>query len=253
MRRGRAAFTLVELLMATTLTGLVLGGAFMSLSVVLRGYKEFSGKSNVSETARLILERMQSDLEAAFLSPHQDTTRFVGMDIQSGDFETDILTFISRIHNPVETGGGSSDLAEIQYYIDQDDTTPERWLLRRYDFSPDMDPFSGGDIALLGPQVVYLDFQYFDGAAWWPDWDSTESVPLAVYLTLGFFIPRQVDDEPTLENIQTFSTTVWIPSARQPAGESLGGTSGGSRSGSGGGSGGRTGSGTGNPGGTPNG
>ena len=236
MRQQRAAFTLVELLMATTLTGLVLGGALMSLSVVLRGYREFSGKANAPETARLILERMRADLEMTFLSPHQDTTRFVGMDFQTGDFETDILTFISAIHHPVETGGGSSDLAEIQYYIDQDDTTPERWLVRRYDFTPDMDPFSGGETALLGPQVLYLDFQYFDGVAWWPDWDSSESVPAAVYITVGLYTPRYVGDAPSLENLQLASTTVWIPSYREPAGISgtgAGGSGGTSQTGGG--------------------
>lgn len=213
--RKKRAFTLVELLLASMMTAMILGSAFVSLSIVLKAYKELGSKTNLAETARLILDRMRADLESAFLSPHSDITRFVGYDQINGDLPADSLTFISAINKPINTGGGSSDLAEIQYYIDVDESTPERWLLRRMDYTPDTDPFSGGELALLGPRVTSLDFQYFDGMAWWPEWDSSSEIPMAVNISLGLFEASQPQEVPKPETIKTFSTTVWLACYRE--------------------------------------
>jgi general secretion pathway protein J len=217
-----AGFTLVELMMAATLTTLVLGGAFVSLSVVLQAYKLHGSKSNSADMANLIFERMRMDLASTFLSPHNAVTRFVGTDLMAEELPSDTLTFISTVNNPIETGEGSSDLTEIQYYIDMDEATPERWLLRRYDPTPDMDPFSGGTIALLGPKVCMLDFQYFDGDMWWPTWDSVQEIPICVNVTIGVFEPQNIWETPTPENVEQFSTTIWIATYREPPEDSLG-------------------------------
>ncbi|MBN2327527.1 MAG: prepilin-type N-terminal cleavage/methylation domain-containing protein [Candidatus Omnitrophica bacterium] len=218
-KKRQKGFTLVELVLASTLTALILGSAFVSLSTVLKAYKELGGKTNLAETARLILDRMRADLEMTFYSPHADYTRFVGYDQLNGDLPADSLTFISSVNNPVNTGGGSSDLAEVQYYIDVDDGTPERWLLRRMDYTPDSDPFTGGELALLGPRVASIDFQYFDGIVWQTEWDSSEAIPIAVNITIGLFEADHPEETPTLENLDYFSTSVWIACYRESEGQ----------------------------------
>lgn len=202
--------------MAATLSGLVLTGAFLSLSVVLQAYKSQAGKSSTADSARLILDRMRRDLEATYFSPHKNMTRFVGVDSENTAMQQDKLMFIGCVNNPVETGEGTSDLAEIQYFNNSEDEAQSNnpWLMRRYDPTPDMDPFHGGDIALLGPNVIYLDFQYYDGEMWWPEWDSSESIPKAVYITIGLFNPEQLDQEPTEDLLVKYSTMVWLANYR---------------------------------------
>lgn len=217
MNSKENAFTLVELILAATLTAVILGGAFLSLSVMLRAYKEIGGMAEQAEAGRLILERMRADISAAYLSPHSDLTRFVGFNLQQGNFHADSLTFISRVNNPIETGGGSSDLAEVQFYVDLDDSTPEQWLLRRFDPTPDNDPFTGGQVALLGPNVISLNFEYFDGQAWWPSWDSESEIPMAVYVSFGIFVPRFPNEQPAAETLKTYSTTIWLSAYRTPS------------------------------------
>ncbi|MBI1390848.1 MAG: prepilin-type N-terminal cleavage/methylation domain-containing protein [bacterium] len=214
MMDRRAGFTLIELLLATALTAMVVTGALFSLSVILNAYKAYGGKTNDAEIANMIFTRMRLDLTAAFLSPHEDRTRFVCNDTQSGDLDADTLTFIGMVNEPVEIGQGTSDLAEVQYYIDDDDSTPERWLVRRFDNTPDDDPFTGGEIALLGPGVQTIDFQFFDGTEWWPLWDSSSSLPIAVNVRIGFFHPEREGEPPVAERMQTFSTTFWIALSR---------------------------------------
>lgn len=212
--RDVRGFTLVELLTATTITALVLGGAYFSLSVILRAYQQRGGAAADAEIANLILTRMGADLNSAFLSPHEDRTRFVGLNETNGEFGADTLTFISAVSDPTSLGEGSSDLAEVQYYIDLDDSTPERWLVRRFDNTPDEDPFAGGQIALLGPRVYSLDFQYYDGLEWLLEWDSDTDIPLAVNVSFRFFRPTEIGQEPSIEDMMEHSATFWLPLSR---------------------------------------
>ncbi|MDP8245550.1 MAG: prepilin-type N-terminal cleavage/methylation domain-containing protein [Candidatus Hinthialibacter antarcticus] len=208
------AFTLIELLVATTITSLVLSGAFFSLSVVLSAYKIRGGKTSDAEIANMIFTRMRTDLASTFISPHGDVTRFVGMDEQNGQFDADTLTFISMVNNPIEIGEGTSDLAEVQYFIDLDDSTPERWLVRRYDATPDDDPFSGGEISLLGPHIISINYEYYDGLMWWPEWNSEADLPIAVNINLGFYRPNELEQEPTPELLTQHNTTIWLTLSR---------------------------------------
>lgn len=216
------AFTLVELMLAATITTVVIGGALVSLSSMLQAYKISTSGSNHASTARFIFERMEKDLAAAFYSPHDANTRFVCHDLTVNSLPADNLTFISTVNKPTETGDGTSDIVEIQYYIDGDDATPEKWLQRRYDPTPDMDPFTGGTTALLGPHVFFLDFQFYDGEMWWTQWDTVEEIPLLVNITIGFFTPTGLDQQPMPENIEQYSSIVRLVHYREPPSDSLG-------------------------------
>lgn len=218
MSTNRHGFTLVEVLLASMLSTLVITGAFFSLSVMLKAFSARQGSGQATETAALIFERIRQDLESVYLSPNSDMTRFVGMDEQSEQFDADNLTFVSMVNDPTALGQGTSDLAEVQYYIDLDDSTPERGLLRRFDATPDQDPFTGGTVALLGPRVVMLNITYFDGQLWMPEWDSESAIPQAINVQIGLFHPTRQQTEPTPETLQTFSTTIWTAVYRDSGG-----------------------------------
>lgn len=54
-----------------------------------------------------------------------------------------------------------------------------------------------GIAEVIAPEVIALQFRYFDGSAWYDTWDSQTSVrlPLAVEMTLGFEIPPNPREE----------------------------------------------------------
>ncbi len=212
-RGRRGGFTLVELLLAATLGALVVTAAFASIALVLHGYKQYKNRSDAYEPARAALARMNREISSAFLSPHTGRTRFVGVPQMVEGIELDRLTFISVVNNPQRSLGGESDLCEIEYFIDSDTETPERWLQVRYDPTPDEDPFTGGVCHLLGPNVVSMTLYYFDGEFWLNEWDSTEQIPMAVNITLGV-LKR---DAKSLEELELFSTIAY-PMAYRDAG-----------------------------------
>ena len=76
--------------------------------------------------------------------------------------------------------------------------------------------------AVNPPRAVYLDFQYFDGEEWLPEWDSDEELPQNIMVTLGLFEAEVMDEQPTMETIKLYSTTVHISCYRIPPEEEEG-------------------------------
>lgn len=206
------AFTLVEVLLAASLSMVVITGAFFTLGTMLRAYKSRAGVSQSAEIAHLILNRIRTDLMSVYFSPHGSGCLMIGTDLNNGLFDTDRLVFKSWVNDPMLMGQGTSDLAEIEYFVDSDDATPVQWLQRRFDSTPDDDPLTGGTLALLGPRVQSLDLMYYDGLAWWAEWESEEELPIAVNVTIGVFFPENAQQEMTPETLREFSTTIWLAS-----------------------------------------
>jgi hypothetical protein len=80
---------------------------------------------------------------------------------------------------------------------------------------------------MLAPEVVGIEFRYFDGIEWRLEWDSTveKSLPLAVQILLamttsnpdGISVTASASDLPP--NIRIYSMIVHLPTGGQPPGE----------------------------------
>ena len=212
---AHSGFTLVELILAGTLTAMVVVSAVGILRVAMSSHRDRRDAAGIYEAGCTALEIIRRDLLSVFLAPADDRTRFVGIDLEQEGMPSDQLVYVSTGYDTVGSFGGESDLMEVHYYLDNDSATEERWLQRRTDATPDDDPFTGGDNSLLGPHVVALDFQYYDGLDWWPSWESSEEIPLAVTVTLAVLDKSKAkpDDEAA-----PFQTTVWMPVHREGSG-----------------------------------
>lgn len=212
---NQSGFTLVECILSVVITSLILGALYGCYAAGLQSWHIGMSRADLYQNGRTALDIMCRDLEAVFLSPNDFGTRFVGNDIkdEATGRDFDNLTFIAVNNHPWLGATGQSDLTEISYYIDMDPETPELWLQRRVDPTPDRDPFSGGVTSLLGIRVTSLDFRYLGGQDRWAyRWDSKQAIPRAVRITLTVEpdprLARPNGDRP--EQALTLSTTVWL-------------------------------------------
>jgi hypothetical protein len=84
---------------------------------------------------------------------------------------------------------------------------------------------------LLAPEIVGLEFRYFDGSAWVNEWDSDEMLyfPTAIEVLLTIDASRlqtrnggrnqPADIRQQLSGIQQFRTVVHLPAAEAPTEE----------------------------------
>ncbi|HRI14317.1 MAG TPA: prepilin-type N-terminal cleavage/methylation domain-containing protein [Verrucomicrobiota bacterium] len=223
--RGRAAFTLIELVISTALMALVLTAAYACLNAGIAGQKLVGPRTDIFQTARVTLGLLSADLRCA--CPLPKGAPFLGERRLIGDVSADNLDFATHNYTPRRPGEG--DFCETSIFLDKDPRSGSLSLFRRRNPTLAFDPLSGGVREELATGVAGLRFEYYDGLDWYDSWGdpkagSTKSematpkpnyvgMPDAVRITLLFGAkptPREasMETEPPPEPPMAFQTIV---------------------------------------------
>jgi type II secretion system protein J len=200
--RDRRGFTLVELLVTTSMLALLATAGFAALTTGTRSAAKAKRYGAMIAHGQAALQAMASDIRAAV--KHGDF-RLIALDAQYEGLDADTIDFIAA--DRVKLGRGQPDVSgrcEVGYYIENDPDTEVEWLLRREDGTLDDDPLEGGAVSLAGPFVAELNLQFYDGLFWESGWDDEKSFPDAVWIQIV------VVDEDEIENPLVLCTTVPI-------------------------------------------
>lgn len=198
-----SGFTLVELLVATSLLTLLMGAGLAALTAGTRAASKAERYNKMVNRGQAALQAMSKDIRAAV---EHDGTYLVSLDRQHEGMDADTIDFIAAIRPRMDQEDQiATGRCEVGYYIENDPETEYQWLLRREDGSIDEDPLEGGAVTLAGPYVAELNLQFYDGLFWQSGWDEEEKAqPVVVYIEIV------VVDEDEIENSLTFSKSVPI-------------------------------------------
>jgi general secretion pathway protein J len=222
-----SGFTLLEILIAMFIFGVVLSTIFTSYTGTFRIIEEVESQADIYAMARVALARMQEDLESAcskeveISETGESATRpfiFLGEDKEIEERDADTLRFFSRAHLNLGEYEGNSDIAEISYYVKQKDEG-EALVLYRSDTPELAEPpeeDTGGMVLCDGLFSVNITYYDDEGQAH-EDWDSAEEgskvrLPKRVSIQLEFI------NEMNLENPHRFMTGFALPMARENLG-----------------------------------
>jgi type II secretory pathway pseudopilin PulG len=240
-RRRRRAFTLVEMLLATSLCAVLLGSLWMLMSTYGELFDKGQRQVERVQLCRALLEQVADDLRSAIQDPLPGNAnetagaaqrRRFGLFGSSRELRFDILQLTPYQGNPVPVGraaGGTEEtraarvpeLRTVHYAFlvpstsDESLASSQQGLVRsELDFETPLDaamePDAGVDPAVANvpeaaadpnaaagldadddtrlwvPEVVSLQFRYFDGRGWSDAWNSLErkSLPAAVEIQL---------------------------------------------------------------------
>ena len=202
-RRGSAGFTLVELLVATTMLAFLAAAGYAALATGTSSAAKAKGYGEMIAHGQAALQTMARDIRCAV---EHEKYRLMSLDTEYNGLPADTLDFIAAVAPKlrIDEDEVATGRSELGYYIDNDPDTPTQWLLRREDGSLDDDPLEGGAVTLAGPFVAGIDLEFYDGQYWEPGWDDQESFPKAIRIEIV------VVDENERENPMLFGTTVPI-------------------------------------------
>lgn len=236
MRAGREGFTLLELLLAVSVLGIVMAMLSISLSGIVRLKETAEQEEAVFQQAQTALRRIGEDLGGAVLLREEP---FVGASVEHGRERADTLEFASRAHlifNPEKQKVG---LALIRYLVEADREEPRRLRLLRSDtpLLPEekseeknqeprerrqrMDESQPEELSfLLADNLRSVRFRYLNAKG--QEFDSWQSpvdegpegtssgLPAAVYCTLEIWLDMDAD------RYETFSTAMVVPLGLMP-------------------------------------
>jgi len=215
VRENRPGFTLLEILIALFIFGLVLSTIYASYTGTLRIVNETEYQADVYGMARIALERIYEDLESVYLPPPEalpeesepepeselesveKTTplfQFVGARTEVDGTRADTLRFASRAHPVFGAAEPPGGIAEIGYYTEGKEGEEGLVLFRSGDvgfgFGHGEEDSTGALILCEGLQS--LTFTYYDAAGdEYEDWDSMAeesggTIPRKVSIRMAF-------------------------------------------------------------------
>ncbi len=236
-RRGRAGFTLIEVVVALGLLAMIGVMAWSTMSSTLLARDILEQEDEVDRAARAAMDRIEREIGLAFLTPNTQAiqsymTVFVGKD----DSECDQLWFASKSHRRTRKSARESDQTEITLWCESDPDNGNRSvLLHRESQRIDHEPARDGAIAPLARNVERFDLRYLDNRTgeWADEWDSQGSeqaarLPRAVQVVLVLRVEDPEDKDEVIE--RSYVSTVFIetaPKLQQSATASSGGPGGG--------------------------
>lgn len=182
-------FTLLEILLAVAVTGMLAAVLFGGLGIVFdtraAAESELRGQRDTAVALRIIRDQL-----LCVLPPSGELAdEFIGEDLSSGSADVDRLTFFTT-SIAVPTGQPRGDTHQVVLgLVDADDQTygPTHYLVQQVtdDLISTVTPTPVSQVLLRG--VSSLELRYFDGTDWVDEWDSREEddvLPEAIELTI---------------------------------------------------------------------
>ncbi|MBW2172069.1 MAG: prepilin-type N-terminal cleavage/methylation domain-containing protein [Deltaproteobacteria bacterium] len=214
-------FTLLEILIAVFIFGVVLSTIYSSYVGTSRIVTETEYQADIYSMARITLDRMHEDLESIYVSQNPEPAEsdednitgsdFVGDDTEIDGRDADSLQFLSRAHIIFSEKDQPSGTARIEYYVKQSEEE-SYFVLHRSD-TPELEepPGKGTGGLVLCEKLLSIDFTYYDAKGEeYDNWDSTTEafkgkIPSMVSILLEF------ENRLGAEAPYMFLTTVTIP------------------------------------------
>lgn len=221
----RAGFTLLEILVALGILGVIV--AIVSAS--LRGAADVQAaadrRTDLVHAARTAVDRVVQDATSAFVRPARGAgTTSVDFVLEDRDLEgvpRDRVTFATFARPLGGAGDRAGDTALVEYELVVSDDRRDWVLVRRQ--SPRLDPealaTAPGDI--VAERVVGFDVRVYDGKEWKKEWRERARLPAAVEVVVRVAPEPRAgarrpwgDGQPEEASLQVYGTRLVLPLAR---------------------------------------
>jgi len=207
-------FTLLEMLVALAIMGILASGLYMSLHIAFRAQKSAERTIAPVRAGTLALELLRRDLVSALPPTGILAGAFIGEDAKA-EFSTedaDLLVFYSTVE---DAGRGATGIRMIEFALASTEDGSEKILVRRVTenlLAPIMpEPVE----EVLCRNVKSLNVRHFDGTEWQDSWDSGmagDTLPLAVEVTLTLPDPDASPEDD--EEGRAFTRVFLLPCSR---------------------------------------
>ncbi len=217
-RTKESGFTLLEIMLAVSILGLVVAMVTTSLSASINAIDATIEQGRLSYQAQVTMERITEDLSSALLTNNRE---FIGEQGSSNGDQGILLSFSSLAHLVFDPENDSPGVGRINYAVQTDQHHNDHLLLLRSDIlqRPNEDGKEEDEVEafLLTDRLRSISFTYYNHLGESQEsWDTTvedsdeeakeqRRLPAAVTCRLEFWVDQEE------ERTQTFQTTVFLP------------------------------------------
>lgn len=195
-RRQMRGFTLMEIMIAISITALMGAMVTMAFQTGFRAKEVVEGEADHYRMLRVAMNRMAREISSAYVSDRYDARRYRDQNDRPTNFvgERDRLLFTTFAHQRLYTDAKESDQAIIEYFVQ---TSTEKEAKGRMDLMRRVNPNvedrmdRGGTTDVLFEGVKRVEFEYWnpERKEWDDEWDTRrteqkDKLPTRVRITL---------------------------------------------------------------------
>jgi len=202
----QSGFTLIEVMLALLIMGIVMTGLYLTLNTTLSTRDLLEREVRAARLGPQILDLIESDLRRVWAFNIEDDAVFKGTRRTMLGESADSLVFLSSVDSTlthrVDDREVTSDVCETGYRLRVNPDLPDVLeLWRRQDYHVDDEPLEDGTYELVHDRVVSLQFRYYEDedveSEPEEEWDASKShtLPSMVQVILGIEAgPRRAED-----------------------------------------------------------
>lgn len=212
-RVGRA-FTIIEIMMAMAIFGLLLTAIYASWTLILR-----SAKIGLEASARIQRERIAIRTIEESLScvrSFEADRQHYGFVAENSD--AGVLSFVARLPESFPRGGrfGDFDVRRVSFSLEGGPDSQSQLVLRQTPVLMEMDQEERDHPLVLARGVSKMAFEFWDDRKkdWVDDWTATNQLPKMLKLTLTF--RRMVAGNVSFHQEEEVSRIIQLPSVMVP-------------------------------------
>jgi type II secretion system protein J len=183
-RTRRSAFTLVEILIAIGLLGLVIAAIYSSWTAILRASKVGLEAAAKAQRSRIAIRTLEDSFGSAML--YVAGQRHYGFICEGGSDAS--LSFVARLAKSFPRGGkfGDLDVRRVTFSLESGSDGTGQLVLRQQPLLMEMDVDEREHPLVLAKEVKQLKCEFWDSRLndWVDEWKQTNQLPKCVKLTL---------------------------------------------------------------------
>ena len=185
-RGGLRAFTLIEIMVALFLLGLVVAAVYSSWMAIIRGSKVGLKAAAEVQRSRVAMRTLEDALTCArsFTADYE----YYGFIAENGTDAS--LSFVARLPESFPRSGKFGDLAvrRVTFSLEQGLDSQRELVLRQNPLLMDLDVDEQEHPVVLAKDVKKFEMEFWDGRSqdWLDEWTQTNQLPQMVKLTLQF-------------------------------------------------------------------
>ncbi len=195
----RTGFTLVEVLVASTIGVFIAMVAVGALRTIIAGAEMVDNNINAAAEVRFAANMISRDLQNLYNDDDIESTKFIGTveALEEGNY-TSYLIFYTLGRTKARIDQPEGDLYEVEYYLMQEGETSS--LMRRLWPNPSEELEPGGILTVIAEDIATFEVQYFDGEEWSEEWpEEMQAMPELVSISI---VAKQPDrSNPPSESI----------------------------------------------------
>jgi len=191
MNVKRTGFTLVEVLVATTIGAFIASIAVGSLKVISTSAEIVDENIKTASEVRFASNMLRRDITNLYRDSDIRNMKFVGMVLESGERTASVLTFYTIGRTKARISQPEGDMYEVEYYLLKDGD--ESYLMRRLWPNPDPNQAEpGGILTVIAEDIDIFEVRYFDGQDWSDEWpEEIQTLPELVEVSIAAIRPER--------------------------------------------------------------